>query len=392
MKGHIADSVNVVAWALDKVIKDCLGDPSSPRVITQTIEKNVWNSTLKLSAAFNSTPLQVEFDNRARRVLPMALGNLVNGKWKVAGMYSPATKQFEERSEIIQWPKTNKSAPRSWFSCNLGERLIGRAHEVQQCEPCKEGTFSAGGQSTFCAECTPGEGGDLNRRGPRFSPHRGRYDDVASIYAQATSSPIKGSWAASVCCMLCVECCSQVCALHALTGYFQPERAQFGCLSCDSLGDFYQELQGQTSCQFCAHNTQRYIGVLSGADRRACQCKEGAIFCHQSAMACMPSCLRASVSTGPPTAGYHNARLEAGEVCCSRHPSFPCTASDESTTRFRVCRSVRNVRRAQAPVPVASPSAARMLLALCGVGHVFASRSSRRFMSWPVEPSLSGFG
>ena len=43
-------------------------------------------------------------------------------------------------------------------------------------------------------------------------------------------------------------------------------------------------------------------------------------------------------------------------------------------------------------LPVASPSAARTLLALCGVGHVFASRSSRRFMSWPVEPSLSGFG
>ncbi len=149
--------MNIVAWALDKVIKECLGDPSSPRVITQTLEKNVWNSTLTLSAALNSMPLQVVFDDRGHRVLPMALGNLVNGKWKVAGVYNPATKKFSERSEIIQWPKTNKSAPRSWLSCNPGERLIGRVRDLQQCEPCEEGTFSVGGQSTICAECAPGE-------------------------------------------------------------------------------------------------------------------------------------------------------------------------------------------------------------------------------------------
>jgi hypothetical protein len=160
--------VNVVAWALDKVIKECLGDPSSPRVITQTLEKNVWNSTLKLSAALNSTPLQVVFDHMAHRVLPMALGNLVNGKWKVAGVYNPATKKFTEHSEIIQWPKTNKSVPRSWLSCNPGERLMGPAGELQQCEPCDEGAFSVGGQSTFCAQCAPGEGADLDLRGPRW--------------------------------------------------------------------------------------------------------------------------------------------------------------------------------------------------------------------------------
>jgi hypothetical protein len=186
--------------------------------------------------------------------------------------------------------------------------------------------------------------------------------------------------------------CQLRCAGQRFSGLRFPSMFRREYVNAYSCTSFCQERSGQTSCQFCAHNTQRYIGVLSGADRRACQCKEGAICCHQSALARMRSCLRASVSTGRSIAGYHNARLEAGEVRCSRHRSFPRAASDESTTRFRVCRSVRNVRRAQAPVPVASPSAARMLLALCGVGDVFASRSSRRFMSWPVEPSLSGFG
>jgi hypothetical protein len=148
--------VNIVAWALDRVIKECLGDPLSPRVIAQTIERNVWNSTLKLSAALNSTPVQVVFDERAHRVLPMALGNLVHGSWQVAGVYDPTQKKFTEHSETIQWPKTGKSAPRSWLSCQPGERLISPAGELQRCEPCREGTFSVGALPTACVECTPG--------------------------------------------------------------------------------------------------------------------------------------------------------------------------------------------------------------------------------------------
>ena len=58
-------------------------------------------------------------------------------------------------------------------------------------------------------------------------------------------------------------------------GMFQPEPAQFGCISCDNLGSFYQELKGRTSCNSCPANTQRFIGVLSGATIEACQCKEG---------------------------------------------------------------------------------------------------------------------
>ena len=157
IKRSIIDSVNIVASALDKVIKECLGDPLSPRVITQTLEKNVWNSTLRLSAALNSTPVQVVFDDRAHRVLPMALGNLVNGTWKVAGVYDPNAKQFTERSEIIIWPKTGKLAPRAWMSCTPGERLISPAGERQHCEACDQGTFSVGGRSTVCEQCAPGE-------------------------------------------------------------------------------------------------------------------------------------------------------------------------------------------------------------------------------------------
>ena len=58
-------------------------------------------------------------------------------------------------------------------------------------------------------------------------------------------------------------------------GFFQPEQGQFGCISCDSLGDYYQDLQGLTFCQACAVSTQRYLGVLSAANKSSCQCKEG---------------------------------------------------------------------------------------------------------------------
>ena len=58
-------------------------------------------------------------------------------------------------------------------------------------------------------------------------------------------------------------------------GYFQPEAAQFSCISCDSLGDFYQELQGQSSCLSCVEGTQSYVGVLTAENKSACQCKQG---------------------------------------------------------------------------------------------------------------------
>ncbi len=92
--GPIRDSLRVVAWALDKVVKECLGDPQDSSVVINTIEKSVWNSSLKLSSALGSTPVKVMFDERGHRVLPMALGVLINGTWRVAGVYDPALKLF----------------------------------------------------------------------------------------------------------------------------------------------------------------------------------------------------------------------------------------------------------------------------------------------------------
>jgi hypothetical protein len=58
------------------------------------------------------------------------------------------------------------------------------------------------------------------------------------------------------------------------SGYFQSQKAQFGCTSCDILGDFYQDSAGQTSCKACPPNARRFSGVLSAAQRSSCRCTE----------------------------------------------------------------------------------------------------------------------
>ncbi len=64
-------------------------------------------------------------------------------------------------------------------------------------------------------------------------------------------------------------------SLHEI-GYFQPDKGQFGCISCDIIrGDFYQELSAQSSCVACPPSTKRFIGVLTAATKSSCQCKEG---------------------------------------------------------------------------------------------------------------------
>jgi len=121
--------------------------------------------------------------------------------------------------------------PAPQVTCKLGQRLD---IQVQQCISCDSGYFSSAPRSTACTSCQPGgQLGGQHRRHMYLCSHTGG------------------------------------------AGYFQPEQGQFGCLSCDSLGDFFQEAQARTSCQACAANTRRFVGVLSAMNRSSCQCKEG---------------------------------------------------------------------------------------------------------------------
>ncbi len=136
---------------------------------------------------------------------------------------------------------------------------------------------------------------------------------------------------------------------HWLVGFFQPEQGQIGCISCDSLGDYFQELPGLTFCHQCPSSTQRYLGVLSGANRSACQCKEGAISATSPQSLVCAWNLCASVSTERSIAGYHNTRLEAGEVCCSRHTidrflSLPATNTRLASGFAGVCEMYEGAR------------------------------------------------
>ena len=62
-------------------------------------------------------------------------------------------------------------------------------------------------------------------------------------------------------------------------GTFGDEAGRRECVNCDYKGDFFQELHGQTYCTMCAENTIRRSALalvgLTGANRTACQCKEG---------------------------------------------------------------------------------------------------------------------
>ena len=65
-------------------------------------------------------------------------------------------------------------------------------------------------------------------------------------------------------------------------GFFQNLEGQFGCISCDSLGDYYVEDTAATVCQNCPSNTQRYsfgedqsTGAVLAANRTSCMCKKG---------------------------------------------------------------------------------------------------------------------
>ena len=58
-------------------------------------------------------------------------------------------------------------------------------------------------------------------------------------------------------------------------GEFQPDPGNAKCISCDILGDFFQNQTGSTKCIPCPSNTQRFIGRGSGAFASSCMCKAG---------------------------------------------------------------------------------------------------------------------
>ena len=151
----------------------------------------------------------------------------------------------------------NEGAWKVWIppeqhSCDVGNYAVNET----SCAPCPPGSGSVGGAATACRQCTAGTSAR--------PPLRGLCTDAPFL-----AGPRDGGGLGPLRLVQRRTPCG--------AGLFQPDSGQYGCLSCDSLGDFYQDLQGQTSCQFCPQNTQRHIGVLDGANRTACQCKEGAI-------------------------------------------------------------------------------------------------------------------
>jgi hypothetical protein len=61
-----------------------------------------------------------------------------------------------------------------------------------------------------------------------------------------------------------------------LAGFVQSRSGSTDCMNCDYIGDSYQEDMNETACIPCPKNTQRYLRLLSGANKTACQCQKGA--------------------------------------------------------------------------------------------------------------------
>jgi hypothetical protein len=85
------------------------------------------------------------------------------------------------------------------------------------------------------------------------------------------------------------------------------------------LGDFYQEQRAQESCEACPANNQRYVGVLSAANRSSCQCKKGVTLLSMHAK------LKLTRLPFPRCAGYFNRDGQAGEVREPRLAASHCS-------------------------------------------------------------------
>ena len=116
------------------------------------------------------------------------------------------------------------------------------------CAPCPAGSSSIGGAATACVQCSAGA--------RLLSTQLGRSHAKLARPPTGVGMP------------------SLFLVLEGATGYFASESAQFSCIHCDDLGDFYQELTGQTSCE-PAHKTRRDISqsyrprIVAPANARA---------------------------------------------------------------------------------------------------------------------------
>ena len=137
-----------------------------------------------------------------------------------------------------------------------------------------------------------------------------------------------------------------------VAGYYASTSGQFSCIHCDNLGDFYQERSGQTSCDRCAVNTQRYLGVLSAANKSSCQCKEGVVSVKRALLGsidCDFLPCRLLQQRGPVRRGTMPfdvfASATSNKLFASVHLAplrlwFPCLAYIRLMLRLIVCRAL----------------------------------------------------
>jgi hypothetical protein len=154
----------------------------------------------------------------------------------------PCPKSTNDLRVFANKSKCPLCAPFCQTRCMSGQFVV---HEVR-----------VDGNQTYteksCAECLTGS----------YSSSRSGQGEVLATHCTSCAVGTFSKQGASV----CTACPA---------GYFQPSAGEGSCIHCDRLGNFFQDLVMQTSCQPCPASTQRYVGVLSAVNRSACQCKAG---------------------------------------------------------------------------------------------------------------------
>jgi hypothetical protein len=173
----------------------------------------------------SSTPKATAFWGSSSKILEKMAPGTNSLEWEVPSTLRSQPGSYTYRVELEEgWDEAQGLQTRCALTqgtlviakealkCDRGFVSVWHGQEVQ-CESCYPGMYSQGGAATACKACAP--------------------------------------------------------------GHFQPGSAASTCISCDNLGNYYQENSSGTTCTPCPTNTQRFIGVLSGASIGACQCKEG---------------------------------------------------------------------------------------------------------------------